>query len=334
MNKINICFIIILVIFFGLFVINIKENFDNHLEEEMSEETNNMVKETDQEISDEEINLNDIFEPEEYPTPKINTNVTELVNSNNEILEESNINNYQEEEHQHIEAENNIILPISFSLSLPIEMSTNINLNNVKDATIVLLTTAPINLSNQFIENITFRSGSIIIDVSLNIDSDETYDKLKNLEKENNLFLTINGMKFKVEVFKPAANIKEVDPRRPNLSDCPTETDPVCCLEPYNSNNYPYKTHKNMCIAKANGALENYCKIGKCDEKKNWESTIHSWKHNHTSHDHSHYYDWEKDLDKLTHVHNKTMKDGNTNIVQANLKGVSSIFAPRISISD
>ena len=325
--------------FFGLFVVNIKENFDNHEEDEEEEQ---LYMEEEEQLYMDENNIT----PEINITPKIN-----YINIENSkvISEESYDKHYQEEEHLEIIPKSeiyDIVLPISFSLRLPIEMSTNINLNNIRDSTIKLLTSSPINLSNQFIENISFRSGSgsIIIDIALNIDSDETYNKIKQLEKENKLFLIVNGMKFKLEVFKPSTNIIEVDPRRPNLNDCPTETDPVCCLEPYNSNNYPYKTHKNMCIAKSKGALENYCKIGKCDEKHNWENTINSWKHNHTSHDHTshdhtshdhtHYYDWEKDLDKLNNVHNKTLKDGNSDIIQANLKGVSSIFAPNISISD
>lgn len=353
MNNINICFIIILLLFLGLFMISIRENFSSEMEEE-----SNMLEEEQQEesnMSEENITVLEMFDnhseeehnEEEYQEEEqdiLINNITEnniegILSNHQNIIDES----HQEEHLNHEEVAQetvdppNILLPVSFSLRLPIEMSSSINLNEVRNSTTNLLTSPPLSLSSQFINSINFRSGSIIIDVTLNIDSDDTYDKLKSMERNGTLFMTINGMQFKVEVFKPSSEIREIDPQRPNIGHCPKETNPVCCLEPYNSNNYPYKTHKNMCVAKAHGSLENFCKIGKCDEKDNWEGALYRWKHqdhNHTSHDHTHYYDWEKDLNNLNNVHNKTIRKADSNIIQANLKGVSSIFAPKITINE
>ena len=47
MNNINICFIIILLLFLGLFMISIRENFTSEMEEEGS---NNMLQEESKNI--------------------------------------------------------------------------------------------------------------------------------------------------------------------------------------------------------------------------------------------------------------------------------------------
>ena len=279
MNNINICFIIILLLFFGLFMVNIKENFNNLEMEESNQEESNQEESNQEESNQEESNqeeeiantINDVNTVEETEIGSYDAYLNNILSNHTNIIEESNPIHSEVVPESDIKQEtSNIILPVSFSLKLPIEMSSNINLKDVRKSTINLLTTPPINLSNEFIDNISFRSGSIIIDITLNIDEEETYNKLKSLESQGDLFLTINEMKFKIEIFKPISSITEIDPRKPNLTNCSNETDPVCCLEPYNSNNYPYKTHKNICIAKAKGALENYCKIGKCDEKDKW----------------------------------------------------------------
>ena len=51
--------------------------------------------------------------------------------------------------------------------------------------------------------SIDLESGSIIIIVTLNIDEEETFNKLKNLKRQGKLFLTLNKKKLNMKIFRP-----------------------------------------------------------------------------------------------------------------------------------